>query len=321
MNDLRNDDLRSARCLVLGAGGFIGTNTCHALMARGAQVEGFGRPPTHSGLLSMPWRDADFADADALAAAVAGQDFVIHLVGGRVPVLSNDDPVRDVEDNLLPSLRLIDLCRKANVRRLLFASSGGTVYGVTGPSPITEDHPTDPITAYGVNKLAAEKYLGLARRLHGFDAIALRIANPYGPFQFAHRPQGIVGALIARALAGETVEIWGDGSVVRDFLHVRDVAEAIVASLCYHGPEWVFNVGSGQGRSLREVVEAVARVADLPPERIRYLPARPADVPVNILDVTRISLAMGWRPTIGWEDGLAETAAWMRRARAAGAAA
>ena len=308
-------DLRGARCLVLGGGGFIGTNVCKALLVRGANVEAFGRPPTHNYLSLVQWRPGELADVDALAAALANQDYVIHLIGGVGPVQSNDDPVRDVEENLVPTLRLIDLCQRAKVQRLIFASSGGTVYGISENKPITEEHPTNPITAYGINKLAAEKYLGLARRLHGLDIIVLRIANPYGPFQYARKQQGFVGTLIARALAGQSIEIWGDGTVIRDFVHVEDVAEAIIAALNYNGIEWVFNVGSGKGRSLREVVEGVTSVTNLSTRQIVYIPARSADVPVNILDISRIKKAMGWRPIVDWEEGLTQTIAWMRSIR------
>lgn len=311
-------NLSGRRCLVLGAGGFIGINLCRRLIAAGATVTGYGRRPHEggAGLDGIVWHEADFADEIAVSAALQGQDAVFHLLGGSVPAQSNDDPVGDVERSLLPSLRLIQACRRGGVHRIVFASSGGTVYGPTSPEPVAETVPTQPITAYGINKLAVERYLGLSRALHGLDPVVLRISNPYGPFQHRRRAQGVVGAAIARALAGQELEVWGDGSVVRDYLHVDDVAAAMVAALDYAGPEWIFNVGAGEGRSVRSVVEDVCSVLGVPRDRIRYRPGRAVDVPFNVLDTTLIAREMGWRPAVGWADGLVSTARWMQDAAA-----
>lgn len=307
--------IAGARCVVLGAGGFLGINLCRSLLAAGAQVTGFGRRPHNPDALphDLAWHDADFADAARIADAVAGQDLVYHLLGGSVPAQSNNDPAADVVGSLLPSLRLMEACRAGHVGRLVFASSGGTIYGPTPvATPLPETAPTQPITAYGINKLAVEKYLGLFRHLHGFDAIALRIANPYGPFQHHRRAQGVVGTALAHGLAGEPIEIWGDGLVVRDYLHVDDVAAAMVAAGSYRGKEWVFNVGSGEGRSVRAVVDDVCALLGLAPERVIHRPGRAVDVPFNVLDSSLIAREMGWTPAIGWQAGLAATAQWMR---------
>lgn len=310
--------LADARCLVLGAGGFIGINLTRELVAAGAVVTAFGRRPRESCDLSstVPWVEAEFADVDRLASAVAGQDVVFHLLGASLPAQSNEQPWADVADSLLPSVRLIEACRVAGVRRLVFASSGGTVYGPrSGPGsyePISETEPTDPITAYGINKLAVEKYLGLYRYLHGFDPIVLRIANPYGPHQNGHRPQGMIGAAIARALAGEPITVWGDGSVVRDYLHVQDVAQAMIAAACYRGHEWIFNVGAGEGRSVTQVVECVRRLTGISGGLIRYRAARSADTPYNVLNIRLIGREIGWSPQIPFDRGMAATVAWWR---------
>jgi UDP-glucose 4-epimerase len=193
---------------------------------------------------------------------------------------------------------------------VVFISSGGTVYGITGDAPVAETAPTEPISAYGINKLTIEKYVALYHYLYRLEYSVLRLANPYGPFQDAHRRQGVVAALVHKALLGEPLEIWGDGSVVRDFVHVQDVVEAMIAVLHYEGPARVFNIGSGVGRSVAGIVADLEQLLGRPLAR-RFRPARRADVPVNVLDCGLIRQETGWCPRIAWLDGLQDTIAWM----------
>jgi UDP-glucose 4-epimerase len=304
--------LRGRTCLVLGAGGFIGSHLCHALLRAGALVHGFGRRPAYpDSLPAIRWSTGEFNDRAALARAVDGEEVVFHLLGGTTPEVSNTDPVADLTMNTIGSVQMMELCRAAGVRRIVFVSSGGTVYGIPRSVPITEAHPTDPISAYGINKLTVEKYLGLFEHLHGMTATVLRVANPFGPYQSPQRRQGVIAALIAGCLAGRPLEIWGDGLVVRDFLYATDLAEAMVAAAEYDGPGRVFNVGSGIGRSIREVAGDITACLGLPPAEVVYKPGRKADVPANVLDVSLIRREMGWQPRIAWEDGLRRTAAWI----------
>ena len=300
------------RCLILGGGGFLGLATARALAETGAVATAFGRGQRPAGLdPRVDWRAGLYTDAAALGAAVRGQDIVFHLVGSVRPAESNQDPAGDVAANILPTLGLLDIARQAGVSRIVFASSGGTIYGVPDRVPITEDAPTHPITAYGISKLAIENYLGLYRHLHALDYRAIRIANAYGPGQSPLRSQGVVAALLHRALKGEALEIWGDGTVVRDFIHVDDVAAAFVHAAVHTGVPRVMNVGSGVGRSMTEVCRDVA--ATVPGGgSVLYRPGRPADVPVSVLDPSLMMRETGWRPQVAWSDGLAETAAWLK---------
>lgn len=308
------------RCLVLGGGGFIGTNLCRALRARGADVRGFGRAPHDAeALRGVPWSVGAFSDRAALAAAVARTDVVYHLIGGGVPDSSNRNPEADLLASLPDTLHLLDLCRTTGVRRLVFLSSGGTVYGVPASTgAIPETAATDPISAYGVSRLAIEKYLGLYRHLHGLNSVTLRVSNPYGPYQNPHRAQGVVAAMAHRALIGDALEIWGTGEVVRDFIHIDDVVEAMIAVLDYDGPHRVLNVGSGVGRSVASIADDLERLLGRGPLRRHHRPSRPADVPVNVLDIGLIGREIGWRPRVAWLDGLRATVAWAA-ARQAGA--
>ena len=299
------------RCLVLGAGGFIGTNLCLALRSRGVPTTGFGRQAAPPAVLAgLHWVQGTLEQAEGLDALVDGHDHVFDLIGAGLPNSSNDNPAQIVADGVPAKVRLLEACRRQGVRRLLFASSGGTVYGVTGAAPVPEAAPTEPISAYGIGKLVVEKYLALYEHLYGLDSRVLRIANAYGAHQDARRGQGLVAAILRRLLADEPVEIWGSGAVVRDYIHIDDVVSAMLALLAHDGPGRVFNVGSGIGRSVAEVIRDAARITARTP-RLLHRQGRAADVPVNILDSARLSEQTGWRPRVAWEDGLCDTAGWI----------
>ena len=236
-------------CVVLGGGGFMGTNLCHRLHASGHRVRAFGRKPLFPDQLrGVEWHQGDFANPDSVAAAIETFDIVFHLVHGATPLAANLAMTADVERNIVPSITLLDLCGKLGVKRVIFASSGGTVYGIPHEVPTRETAPTDPICAYGISKLAIEKYLTLYERLYGLDFRVLRIANPFGPCQIDWKGQGFIAAAAARALAGQPIEIWGDGSVIRDFIYVDDVVDAFEAVIDDCGDDRVFNIGTGLGR-------------------------------------------------------------------------
>jgi UDP-glucose 4-epimerase len=197
-----------------------------------------------------------------------------------------------------------------NVRRIVFISSGGTVYGEPVYLPIDEKHPTNPLVSYGITKLAIEKYLQLFERMHGIKAITLRVANPYGERQRVETAQGAVGVFLHRALKGKSRDIWGDGSVTRDYIHVSDVAEAFVKALEYTGNKNVFNISSGVGTSLNELLCVLENAIGKPIER-RYLPGRSFDVPINVLNNNLAHEELNWSPVMSMEKGIARTAQWM----------
>lgn len=303
-----------ATCLVLGGGGFIGTNLCRGLRGAGARVIGFGRRPRFpEAVPDVEWIDGNFTDAAAVREAVQGTDLVFHLLGAGLPEPSNRDPASTVTDAVLPSLGLLESCRDACCRKLIFISSGGTVYGRTDGIALTEAAPTNPISAYGVSKLAVEKYIQLFHHLHRLDYAVLRVSNPFGPFQSPVHGQGLVASLIRNLLTGEPVEIWGDGSTVRDYLFVDDLIDAILAVAAHEGAHRLFNVGSGIGRSVRDVVRDVAAVSGRSFSEVRYLPARAADVPHNVLDSSLIARELGWVSRTEWLEGLRTTLAWAER--------
>src|SRR5262245_18336146 len=221
---------RRPSCVVLGAGGFLGTNLCRRLVASGACVRAFGRqflfPRELEGVDAFL---GDFCDPLALAEAIEGYEIVFHLVHPSTPQSANQDMIGDVQRSVVSSVALLYVCLKLGVNRVVFVSSGGAISGPTTTILTPEIAPTDPITSYWITKLAIEKYLALYEHLHGLDYRILRVANPFRPFQMSRKSQGIIAALLSHALDDESIVIWGDGSVVRDYVFVDDAIEALVA--------------------------------------------------------------------------------------------
>jgi UDP-glucose 4-epimerase len=295
------------RALVVGGNGFIGASVCLALRARGVDVVVLD-PGVPRG--DVDWSGIDFqpgslADAPAVARALEGVDAVFHLAGTTVPSTSNLDPVADVQSNLVGTLLLLGAMRAAGLRRIVYFSSGGTVYGNPTCCPVPEDHALRPISSYGVVKVAIEHYLQMYLQLGELDPLVLRPSNPFGPRQSRAGVQGAIGAFLGAALRGDPVRLFGDGEVVRDYLYIDDLAElAVTAGLSRE--VGVFNAGSGEGVSLNALVEMVARVAGRP-LAVERLPARAFDVRRVVLDVTAARQAFGWRPRVALEEGVTRT--------------
>lgn len=306
------DKLNGMRCAVLGAGGFIGTNLCRALIERGAKVRAFGRRQSFPDALSgCDWIPGDFTDPTSLAAAVDGCDVVFHFVNATTPASANINKLADLNANVASSLRLFDVCRETGVSRVIFASSGGTIYGIPELVPTPETAKTNPITAYGISKLAIEKYLGLYEYLYGMEYRVLRMANPFGPYQTALKSQGVISAFLRRVLDGAPIEMWGDGSVTRDYIFVDDVIEALLMAVTHQGNGRIFNIGSGVGRSLNEIISSISELVGTVIS-VEHRSGRTVDVPVSILDTTFATKELGWVPRTTFKKGLQNTIAWMK---------
>lgn len=306
----------NTRCLVLGAAGFMGTHLCNALIAEGYRVRAFDRPvaPELTAERSrgpVQWVYGDFSNRHDVTDAMAGCGAIFHLISTTLPKTSNDNPIYDIETNLIATVGLLEAARTAGVARIVFASSGGTVYGRPATIPIPEAHPTDPICSYGITKLAIEKYLRLYQQLHGLEYVALRVANPFGEGQRPDAAQGAIAVFLNRALNQEPIEIWGDGSVVRDYVYIHDVVEAFVRALEYRGEQRTINIGAGCGHSLNDVLATMEHVLARPVAR-KYLPARPFDVPVNVLDSSQAKATLGWEARTSLVDGLMRTLEWLK---------
>ncbi len=270
---------------------------------------GFGHPP-RLGAAPDGWIVGEHGDRSAVAQAVRGADVVFHLLGMADPGGSNRDPGEEARVGIPANIGVLEACRDAEVGKLVFLSSGGTVYRPNLPLPIGEDAPTDPVSAYGVGKIAAEKFCILFRHLYGLDVVTLRVANPFGPHQSPHRGQGFIAKLMHAAITGQPMRIWGDGNAVRDFLFIEDAVRAMVAAAVTPDVAGPLNIGSGVGRTLRSVIDDVGAMLgrQVP---VGYEPARAADTPANTLDITRAAREIGWRPRTAWTDGLRRTHDWL----------
>ncbi len=306
--------LAGARCLVLGGSGFLGLNLCNRLAEAGAEVTCFSRSHPQPALLDrrVARVTGQFADRLAIANAVERQDVVFHLIAGSIPESSNRDPSAELAATPIATLHLLEICRSARIRKLVFASSGGAIYGIPRAIPIPEQAPTDPISAYGIGKLMIEKALYLYRHLYGIDYQILRIANPYGRFQLGTKHQGLIGSYIHRVLMDQPLEVWGTGAVVRDFLHIDDVSDAFLAAVSYDGSHKVLNVGSGVGLSVNQVIAALEAAFGRDRLPCSFKPSRAADVPANVLDTALIRSELGWQPRVALCEGLSDTITWMR---------
>lgn len=290
---------------LFGGGGFIGRALAHRLTREGRRVRVIGRSPSADPPAGAEQRQADLADAGSLRAALEGCATLVHLASTSVPGTAGRDPVADAAENVAGGVRLFEAARETGVRRIVFLSSGGAVYGRAATIPTPEGEPLRPMGAYGAAKAALEAYL-CAWASGGLRATVLRLSNVYGPGQSPTAGQGVVAAFGRRVLDGDTVELWGDGAVVRDYLFLDDAVDALAASLEWDDPGFdVWNVGSGRGASTLEVLSAVERAAGLR-ARVRRSPARPYDVPVSILDAAKLR-ARGWLPRVDLEAGVGRT--------------
>lgn len=302
--------------LILGAAGFIGTNLAIELAKN------------TSNRITLVDKKQQYFSPDVLAdnveivestlnigmdySILAQKDVIFHLVSTNVPTTSNQHISQDIEANVLFSSHLFEACVKYGVKKVAFMSSGGTVYGKEALCPLSEGTPTNPISSYGVQKITIEKLLYLYNYMYGLDYRIIRLANPYGPYQ---RPNGILGAVTTftyKALKGEEITVYGDGSVVRDFIYIDDAVRGILNIVNGENKFRTFNLGCGYGTSINEVLDTVRKALGSEVNVI-YKAGRSVDVPVNYLDIRRYEKCYGKLNPVSLEDGIKKTVEFMKR--------
>ncbi len=303
--------------VVIGAAGFIGTNLTIKL-AENKQDN-----------ITLVDRDRDYfvninkfdfenvkivessLDENMDFSILEGQDIIYHLVSTVVPTTSNQHISKDIEANVVFSSKLFDACIKYNIKKVVFVSSGGTVYGKEVSCPLTEEMATNPISSYGVQKITIEKLLYLYNYMYGLDYRIIRLANPYGPYQ---RPNGVLGVVTTftyKALKGDKITVYGDGSVIRDYIYIDDAIKAILNIANGNSRHYVFNLGCGYGTSIKQVIEAIESTLNIK-MNIEYKEGRSVDVPINYLDISRYEEDYGKLNPVPLKVGILKTAKFMK---------
>ncbi|MEI6884496.1 MAG: NAD-dependent epimerase/dehydratase family protein [Bacteroidota bacterium] len=297
------------KCLLLGGGGFIGSHLAEKLLKSGYSVRIFDiRNFSHKNIASfldnLEIVEGDFHNSKDVRIALTDIDYVFHLVSFTIPSSSMINPLFDIETNLVSSVRFLEECiLNKNIKSINFISSGGTIYGIPQIIPIPETHPSSPLNSYGIIKHTIENYCILYRKMYGLNCRIFRLSNPYGENQNPHGLQGVIPVFINKAISGEEIEIWGNGSVIRDYIYINDVTDVLTSSLEILSKEFIFNIGTGEGHSINDIVKIIRNIMKTD-VHIRYQPSRNYDVPINILDISRAKLTFSWKPKMGIEEGI-----------------
>ncbi|WP_186393192.1 MULTISPECIES: NAD-dependent epimerase/dehydratase family protein [unclassified Pannonibacter] len=301
--------------LILGGNGFIGRHVALALHRRGETVilaDVTDPSPALLELLPVKHRKVTTLNPD-WEEVLEGADVVHHYAWTTIPSSADADPLVDFDSNLRETIRLLEVLKKRKQAgglgtKVVFSSSGGTIYGPVRRTPVTEIEPYDPINAYGASKSAAEVYLKYYRKAHGIDCRIARISNPYGAGQNPAKRQGAASTFLFQALDAKPISIWGDGEVVRDYIHIADLTAALLAlsdashKAINEAQSPVFNIGSGEGISLNRILDVLRTQLCLSPS-VSYQTARSFDVPVSILDISKACRILEWKPKLSFEEG------------------
>jgi UDP-glucose 4-epimerase len=298
-----------ARCLVIGGNGFIGSHVVDSLVARGHAVTVFDRHrrgPRPSDGLPVEVINGDFLNTADVQKALVGQEIVLHMLSLTDPATAEGDPTLDIRTNITSSVQLFAACAAAGVGKVFYASSGGAIYGDQDRQVFREDDVTLPVSPYAIGKQAIESYLRYFRRTHGLESTTFRISNPYGPRQNPLKRQGVIPIFLRRVAEGQPLTIFGDGSMIRDYLYVADLAEMIAEVVTVGATHDLYNLGSGVGTSISEVVATIQEVVGggVP---VDHLPRPATFVDHVVLGVERFESEFGTRATTDLETGVRRT--------------
>ncbi|MGB8500851.1 NAD-dependent epimerase/dehydratase family protein [Mycobacterium sp.] len=309
------------RALVTGAAGFIGSTLVDRLLNDGHQVVGVdnlssGRRSNLEQAAQNPnftWIEDDIVTADLDGLLAQHQPEVVFHLAAQIDVRESvADPIHDAKVNVIGTIRLAEAARKANVRKVVHTSSGGSIYGTPHNFPTNESTNTDPASPYAAGKVAGEIYLNTFRHLYGMDCSHIAPANVYGPRQDPHGEAGVVAIFSKALLSGKPTRVFGDGSNTRDYVYVDDVVDAFVKASGPKGGGQRFNIGTGVETSDRKLHSAVAKAVGAPDDP-EFAPERLGDLKRSCLDVRLGEMVLGWRPHVRLDEGVARTVDYFRQ--------
>jgi UDP-glucose 4-epimerase len=302
------------RVIVTGGAGFIGSHVADAFLARGDEVLVVDDLSTGQ-RTNVPevaaFEQVDIADSNALERAFESDpELVCHLAAQASVTVSVENPVLDCTSNVMGTLNVLEAARKRGAP-VVFASTGGALYGDGAPLPTPEDFPPRPLAPYGASKLAGEAYVATWARLYEVPNVVLRLGNVYGPRQNPHGEAGVVAIFGSRLLDGEQPSLRGEGKPTRDYVYVADVASAFVAA-AGGGRAGTYNVGTGSQTSTARLLDLLQEAAGTAIEPL-HVELQPGELQASALDASLIERELGWRPTVALEEGLGKTLDWYRR--------
>jgi UDP-glucose 4-epimerase len=300
----KSGNIMNLRVAVLGAG-FIGNNFIRHCLHSGLGISVLDHKPCPTDLQGkLNWTRGDIANHDDVTRVIRGSEVVYHFVSSTVPGDQVDEGGELIQ-NVVETLSLLKTCVSEKVKRIVFISSA-SVYGIKTVLPVAETAGTDPISSHGIHKLTIEKYLQLYQYQHGLDCKIVRLSNPYGPGQNIHGRQGFIAIAIGKLLSGAPIVVRGDGSAVRDFVYIEDVCDVLALLRTAEPAESVFNVGSGRGISLKQVLSTIESILGRQIE-IAYTGTRFVDIPASVLDISRERELLGKSAKVSLEEGIGRT--------------
>jgi UDP-glucose 4-epimerase len=303
----------SSKVIVFGGNGFIGSNLVEELVKQGKSVVVYDRAEVNSArrLPGVEYIVGEFGNIEMISDILSKDSVVYHLVSTSLPSTSNKDPGYDITSNVVTTISMLKECVQAEVARVVFISSGGAIYGIPKSLPVDETQSTNPLCSYGISKLTIEKYLALFNHLYGLNYVVLRPSNPYGIYKNPIAIQGVISVFCNKMINNEAINLWGDGSVIRDYIYINDLVDALIlageseSALCE-----IFNIASGVGLSINKLIGKIEKVIGKKAKIVRSSP-RSLDVPEIVLDVAKAKRILNWEAKTDINSGLKKTYNWL----------
>lgn len=303
-----------SKIVIFGGDGFIGRHLVKKLSSFSDEIYVFdrfsscqtGSEHPFSELPNVQIIPGDFFNRDEVSAVLKNARYVFHLVSSTNPATSQNDPLIDIDTNIRSSVELFQLCVENGVKKVIFSSSGGTVYGNVDSDQIDENSIPRPISPYGIGKLTIENYLRYFKHTHNLDYVVYRIANPYGPGQNIYGKQGVIPIFMRHHVTDEPITVYGDGSMMRDYIYIDDLISMIVGSYNKDSRQEIYNIGSGKGTSINDLISAIETCSNKPIYK-NNIDSPPTYIQNSVLDIKNFVDEFGIKPEISLKDGIERT--------------